>query len=159
MLAGLAPLAAKNMNFVQLAQSFPGWPGSFNGEQLRQLPLSEKESLFLKSFPGRIGRFTDARREYIVRWVTHSTRKLHPASDCLRGVGYSIGPLAIESRVDNHQWSVFRASKGDEVLRIYERIYDQEGNSWTDVSSWYWSALLGKSRGPWWTVTIAEIEK
>ncbi|MCI0665355.1 MAG: hypothetical protein L0220_30200 [Acidobacteria bacterium] len=28
--------------------------------------------------------------------------------------------------------------------------------NWTDVSSWYWSAMLGRSCGPWWVVTIAE---
>ena len=73
MLAGLAPLVAGDLNFVRLAQSFPGWPGSFNGKQLRQLPLTDKESTFLQSFPGRIGRFTDGQREYIIR-VDHSWR-------------------------------------------------------------------------------------
>jgi hypothetical protein len=39
---------------------------------------------------------------------------------------------------------------------VYERIYDVAGNSWSDVSAWYWAALLGKSAGPWWSVVIAE---
>lgn len=159
MLAGLAPLSSGNSNFVQLAQTFPGWPGAFDGRPLRQLPLSDRESVFIKSFPGRIGRFTDGRREYIFRWLTHPTRKLHPASDCLRGVGYRIKPLQIERRSDDSQWTVFLASKDNETLRIYERIYDESGNNWSDVSSWYWAALLGNSEGPWWSVTIASKEK
>ena len=158
MIAGLAPLVASNSNFVQQTQSFPGWPGSFNGKQLKQLPLTDRESLFLQYFPGGIGRFTDGQREIIIRWLTSPTRKFHPASDCFRGIGYSIEPLPIETRADNSQWSVFRARKNKKILRVYERIYDLRGNSWTDVSSWYWAALLGKSEGPWWSVAVAEME-
>lgn len=159
MLAGIAPLATGKLNFVQQAQTFPGWPDSVNGKPLRQLPLTERESVFLKSFPGRIGRFTDGQREYILRWLTHATRKLHPASDCLRGVGYQIKPLAIEVDLNQVQWGAFQASREGEQLRVYERIYDESGNSWTDVSAWYWSAFLEKSQGPWWSVTIAEMDK
>ena len=43
-----------------------------------------------------------------------------------------------------------------ETLRVYERIYDDHSNTWTDTSAWYWSALLGNTTGPWWSVTIAE---
>ncbi|MCP4377127.1 MAG: hypothetical protein GY794_13230 [bacterium] len=123
------------------------------------LQLNEKERLFINDFPGKVRRFSDDHREYIVRWVTSSTRKLHPASDCLRGVGYRIKPMPIETRSDNNQWSVFLADRSGERLRVYERIYDNYGNSWTDVSAWYWAALLGKSRGPWWSVTIAEKDR
>lgn len=159
MVAGLAPLVAGNFNFVRQAQSFPGWPDNFDGKPLRQLPLTDRESLFLQYFPGSIGRFTDGQREYILRWLTSPTRKFHPASDCFRGIGYSIESLSTETREDNSQWSVFRASKDKEMLLVYERIYDQQGNSWTNVSSWYWAALLGKSEGPWWSVAVAEMEK
>lgn len=159
LVAGLAPLVTEDLNFVQQAQAFPGWPDNFDGKRLRQLPLSDRENLFLQYFPGSIGRFTDGKREYILRWLTSPTRKFHPASDCFRGIGYQIESLSIESREDNQQWSVFLASKADERFRVYERIYDQQGNSWTDVSSWYWAAMLGKSEGPWWSVTIAEVDK
>jgi len=33
---------------------------------------------------------------------------------------------------------------------------DGRGGHWTDVSAWYWSALLGSSEGPWWALTVAE---
>jgi hypothetical protein len=46
------------------------------------------------------------------------------------------------------------------TLRVYERVYSavSADENWTDVSSWYWSALLGRSRGPWWVITTAERE-
>lgn len=156
--AGLAPLVTEKINFIQQVQAFPGWPDNFDGRTLRQLPLSDRENLFLEYFPGSIGRFSDGRREYIFRWLIAPTRKFHPASDCFRGIGYLIETLPIEVRPDGSPWRVFRATKGEEKLRVYERIYDQQGNSWTDVSSWYWSALLGESEGPWWSVTIAEVD-
>jgi hypothetical protein len=47
-----------------------------------------------------------------------------------------------------------------ESLRVLERIYssseNQTGQDWTDVSTWYWQALLGKTGGPWWSVTVTE---
>jgi hypothetical protein len=48
------------------------------------------------------------------------------------------------------------AERGAERLRIRERIIDAGGATWTDISSWYWAALLGRSRGPWWAVTVIE---
>ena len=32
-----------------------------------------------------------------------------------------------------------------------------DGRSFADVSSWYWSAVTGRSRGPWWARTIAVV--
>ena len=32
----------------------------------------------------------------------------------------------------------------------------QEGGSFCDVSAWYWAASLGRTRGPWWAVTVVE---
>lgn len=154
--AGLLPLFASSSALESSAQSFPGWPTQLDGQLLKPLPLSEKERLFASEFPGRIQRFSDGRREYILRWLFNPTRKLHPASDCLRGVGFSINPLPLATLSGEAKWSQFQASRGEESLRVYERIYDNAGNSWSDVSAWYWAALLGKSAGPWWSVVIAE---
>jgi len=42
-------------------------------------------------------------------------------------------------------------------LLVRERIYEAAGErSFTDVSSWYWAAVLGRSVGPWWAILIAE---
>ena len=139
---------------------FPGWPTQFEGKLLRPLPLGAREQRFLMDFPGHIGRFTDGEREIVMRWVSRETRKLHPASDCFRGIGYEITPQPIV--VDSHgaRWGAFLAQKNlaqksSERLSVRERIYDAQGNEWTDVSAWYWSATTGQSNGPWWAITIA----
>jgi hypothetical protein len=135
--------------------SFPGWPTRFAGKALRPLPLGRIEYRFSRDFPGHVGRFSDGEREIVMRWVAQETRKLHPASDCFRGSGYSITPRPLALDPDGSRWGTFIATRGTERLQVRERIYDASGNQWTDVSAWYWSAATGKSRGPWWAITIA----
>jgi hypothetical protein len=137
------------------AAAFPGWPAEFEGKPLTQLPLTEIERRFNKDFPGRIARFTDGEREFVIRWVTEATRKLHPASDCFQGLGYSVKPLALHRDDRGSLWSSFAATKGNDRLRVYERIHSESGESWTDVSAWYWTAFRVDS-GSWWAITIAE---
>ena len=157
MLAALTPLLP-----VQQAQddiprvAFGGWPAQLDGQGLRALPLTERELRFGGDFPGQIGRFTDGRREVIIRWVTEATRKLHPASDCFEGIGFHVRPLPLHVDGDGSLWSSFLATRGDERLHVRERIYTSTGESWPDVSSWYWAAARGTSAGPWWAVTVAE---
>lgn len=139
------------------AVAFPGWPTEFEGKTLTTLPLTEIEQRFNADFPGKIGRFTDGKREFIVRWVTEGTRKLHPASDCFQGLGYSVKPLAMYRDAKGSLWSSFAATKGSDRLRVYERIHSDSGESWTDVSAWYWAALQ-HGEGSWWAITIAEKE-
>lgn len=136
--------------------TFPGWPGTFAGKTLTPLPLNETEKRFATGFPGRIGRFSDGEREIIIRWVTEATRKLHPASDCFQGLGYSVKPLAAHRDENGLLWASFAATKGNERLRVYERIHSDSGESWTDVSAWYWSALRHEGSGSWWAMTVAE---
>lgn len=137
--------------------NFPGWPPEFAGEALRELPLGPRERGFVTDFPGRIGRFSDGEREIIVRWVSQETRKLHPASDCFRGAGYSITPQPLRVDGNGARWGVFLAKRGGQQLDVRERIYDPAGNQWTDVSAWYWAAATGKSAGPWWAITVASV--
>lgn len=140
------------------AATFPGWPTHFAGRPLTRLPLTEREERFGGDFPGRIARFTDGRRELVVRFVTGPTRKLHPASDCFAGIGYRVRPLPLKVDVDGARWGGFTAERGGEKLLVYERIYSDAGGSWEDVSAWYWAAAGGKGPGPWWAVTVAERE-
>ena len=137
------------------AVAFPGWPTEFEGKTLTPLPLTELEQRFNADFPGQIGRFTDGKREFIVRWVTEATRKLHPASDCFQGLGYSVKPLAVHRDDKGSLWSSFAAHKGNHRLHVYERIHSDSGQTWTDVSAWYWAALR-HDQGSWWAITIAE---
>ena len=157
-LAGLMPLIAAQLDHPEPEVEttvFPGWPAQMEGRSLTPLPLNEMEQRFATDFPGRIARFTDGKREVIIRWATEATRKMHPASDCFQGLGYRVKPLPLHRDENGSLWASFAASKAHEQLRVYERIYSDSGEAWTDVSSWYWSALR-KERGSWWAITVAE---
>ena len=139
--------------------AFPGWPSTFAGKTLTQLPLNDIEKTFASDFPGRIMRFTDGEREIIVRWVTEATRMLHPSSDCFQGLGYTVKPLAAHRDQNGSLWASFAATKGDERLLVRERIISDSGETWTDVSAWYWSALRHEGSGSWWAITVAQKER
>lgn len=152
-LAALAPLAAPSRAAAP-NDRFPGWPATFEGAPLTALPLSPVEERFQQNFPGRVGRFTDGRREIILRWVASGTRKLHPAGDCFKANGYVLVPLPVAVQGEQ-RWSGFTASKGAVALEVRERIVDRTGAQWSDVSAWYWAVQMGQTDGPWWAVTVA----
>jgi exosortase/archaeosortase family protein len=135
---------------------FPGWPSHFESNQLKPLPLTAVERQFQNGFPGKIGRFSDGHRQVILRWIGKETRQLHPSSDCFRGSGYTITPLPLVVDSCGRRWETFRAESVTNSLVVRELIFDQNGHSWTDTSQWYWSAVTGKTSGPWWAYTVAE---
>ncbi len=151
--AVLAPLWPQEKSCEGDAIPFPGWPSTWSAKPLYELPLEPQEETYAKSFPGRMGRFTDGESEYVFRWVTLATRKLHPATDCFRGSGYQIRPLPLQADPDGATWGCFEASNERVKMVVQEKITGSDGRSWTDVSSWYWAAVLGKTGGPWWAVT------
>jgi hypothetical protein len=124
---------------------------------MQELSHSQGELRFEKEFPGRIGKFSDGQSEYAIRWVTEATRLLHPAAACLKGSGYEIKPQPLFIDGQGNRWGCNLAVRKDQTLKVYERIFDKDGKNWTDVSSWYWSALTGAS-GAWWAVTMIEKE-
>lgn len=134
--------------------SFPGWPATFENRPLTQLPLSTLEQRFARDFPGHIARFTDGRREIIMRWVAHPTRKLHPAADCFRANGYRITPQPIRE-TGGQRWAVFSATHGKQTLLVSERIHDRQGRQWSDVSAWYWENQMNGG-GAAWAITVAQ---
>jgi len=138
------------------AGTFPGWPSTFNGKTLTPRPLTGIEKNFATGFPGRIARFSDGEREIIIRWATEATRMMHPASDCFQGLGYSVTPLPAHRDESGSLWASFSATKGSERLVVFERINSDSGETWTDVSAWYWSALRHEGSGSWWAITVAE---
>jgi HAMP domain-containing protein len=156
-LAAAVPFVRATSKPRNIDDSFPGWPASFEGRPLVPLPLTAGELRFEREFAGRIARFTDGQREIALRWVTEPTRSLHPAADCLKATGYDVRPQPIMVDHDGRQWGVLSATRNGRTMQVRERIYDSADHTWTDVSAWYWSALLGGS-GPWWAVTIAESE-
>ena len=155
LLAALTPLR-QPFAPAQAAANFPGWPTHFEERALHELPLSAREESFQQGFPGQIARFSDGHRELVMRWVTTDTRLLHPASDCYRGLGYQVtpDPLTIDSR--GRHWGAFHARKNGHTVQVREIIYSADDQNWSDASSWYWSAALQRSRGPWWAVTVVE---
>jgi hypothetical protein len=159
-LAALSPVVTRPARtheaWLPEDRQFPGWPTAFEGRPLTALPLGDVEQRFGEAFPGRIARFTDGGRGLVVRWVHDPTRRLHPAADCYRGLGYSITPAPLRLDADGHRWGCVYARRGDERLRVCEIVRDSQGRSFTTPSSWYWSALFDRTPGPWWAVTMAE---
>ncbi len=130
------------------------WLTSFQGKSLTRLPLSTVEERFAARFPGQIGRFTDGRRHIIVRVIQGPTRMLHPAADCFRALGYGVELPRVMEDATGITWSCFAAERDGRTRTVCERIYDAQGQSWTDVSSWYWAAMLGRTGRPWYALTV-----
>ncbi len=122
---GLA-VAVALLGFVK---GSPPAPVDFPGwpQQLAGRPLHLVEEVAVPGFPGRIGRFDSDGESLVLRWVNRPTRMLHSSRDCYRARGLP------------YQGS--------------ERIFDADGHCFDDVSQWFWSAALGRSRGPWLAVT------
>ena len=155
-LAALAPVLPQP-TAASADAAFPGWPMTFDGRPLHPRPLLPREQRFAAAFPGRIAAFADGRRLYVVRWVTRATRRLHPAADCFRGAGYAIEPRPLRRDAAGRAWGSFVAVRGETRLLVRERIVESnDGAAFTDASSWYWAALLGRSDGPWWAWTIVD---
>ncbi len=152
-LAAVVPLAAPSVpNEVANGERFPGWPQAIDGRPIRPLPLTEAERGFADAFPGKVARFTDGERHYILRWVLQPTRRLHPAAHCLRASGYTVGPEQLCEGNDALA-ACYLAERAGKARWVTERIHDDAGNGWSHVSEWYWAASLGQTEGPWWVVT------
>jgi hypothetical protein len=155
--AATAPLLGKARE-TATGSDFPGWPTRYEDRDLREMPLTPREIGFVRDFSGRVGRFHDGRREIIIRWVGAPTRRLHPAADCYRGSGYTVTPLPAGKDETGAVMSCFRAGLNGSRTRVCEVIRDQRGNTWPDVSAWYWNAVIGSARGPWWSYVVADPE-
>lgn len=157
LLAVSSPFIFSNVTTHPKALSqFPGWPSEYEGQPLTQLQLTDKEDLFVKGFPGKIARFSDGHRELIIRWVEQPTRKLHPAADCFKGIGYYIKPQPIQVNQRGVKMGCFTASSESNELNVCEFIEAQDGEGWSDVSAWYWGALTRNSSSGWMPYVIAE---
>ena len=148
------PSVHSTVNDVETAR-FPGWPETFDGAVLVEEPQSEFEEKFAQNFPGRIGRFRAGRRTVILRWTTRPTHRAHGAAYCLRATGWRIEPLPLEGDGAS-TWSTFRATRGAETLNVREQVRSADGTAFADVPAWFFNALLGRTAGPWWIVTVAE---
>ena len=162
-LAAAAPLLPRPSRASAAGPASPphaafAWPTRFEERALTEMPLGERDRRFAADFPGRIGRFSDGSREIVLRFTTQATRRLHPASDCLKAIGFAIEPLPARRGPDGSAWGCFAARKPGDALRVCEQIRDAAGRTFSDASSWYWPALMGSSPGPWWSTTIVETD-
>jgi hypothetical protein len=132
------------------------WPRSWEGSTLRPLAFTPVEQRFARGFPGRIGRFDAGEFVLVLREAREPTRKLHPAADCYRGLGYAIEAVHVENDAGARPWRCFLARRDGRTVRVCERIEDAAGATFTDTSAWFWAAALGRSRGPWRAVTRVE---
>ncbi len=154
--AGLIPLAAPDAMGVKQAEAFPGWPSEFEGRPIWETELTLTEAAFNRVFPGRMARFTDGKRVLVFRWVTAPSHRVHSGADCLQSSSFTLTPGELWRDEAGRVWSVWEAEGPKGRMRVRERCYDAMGNSWPDVSAWFWTATLGSSEGPWWVVTVAE---
>jgi hypothetical protein len=155
-LAAWIPLRSRSIPRDDFSGPFPGWKTVPLPIGLSPAAADACTVRFAADFPGEIGVFTDGARTYVVRWVRTPTRKLHPAADCLRALGYKVQPMPIFAASDGSHWGSSSAQHGVEQLRVRERIVDSAGREWTDASAWFWAAAFGRSSGPWWAITIIE---
>jgi len=137
---------------------FAGFPDRYAGERLTAESAPAELAEFYRSFPGSVAHFRSGSARYVFRWVTEPTRRLHPARHCYRASGYETDHEKVCIRGDGQRYGCFTAERAGRRVRVSERIYDENGGGWTDVSAWYWAAVFGRSQGPWWVVTIAEPE-
>lgn len=140
----------------------PGTPAEppalthFQGQELVAVELGPVEEKFYRNFPGSIAVYQARDFRLIVRRVTRATRKLHPASHCLRAEGYEIG----EKTVGDAQWLSYRIAGKGEILRISERIREpSSGKAWPDISAWYWHALFHPAAGDWEAITVIAMDE
>lgn len=152
--AGVCPLWGKKA-VTQAHEGFKGWPTQFNGKPLKMLELTEREKTFALHFPGKIARFSSGNDEIIIRWIESPSRRVHPSSDCFKGYGYAVKHIHPMRDAAGDLWGCLEAVKGETSLFVRENIQDSQGQSWPDVSSWYWAAILGQTQGPWLAVTHA----
>jgi len=132
------------------------WPRQWDGVPVRPLALGDVEQRFAERFPGTMARLTDGSRTLVLRRVDTPTRMLHPAADCYRAQGFGVADERLVQDAQARRWHCFTARRaGASPLSVCERIEDATGLAFTDASAWYWSALAGRSTGPWRAVTVA----
>ncbi len=113
------------------------------------LPLETRSAEYAKGFPGSIELFGKDDRRLVVRVINRATRRYHLSADCYRAIGYATEPMPIYQGIDGSMWGRVMAEREGEKIEVRERVVSLDGQSWTDPSSWFWSAMLGQSEGPW----------
>ena len=154
---GLAPVLRWGIGETNpAAANVPGWLDQLEGRPLKRGKLADREKPFAVGFPGAAAAFDEGRRRVLLRYTERPTRHLRPARQCLAEEDYAIRPLPDWTDSNGAAWSSFQASKTWERWLVRERVFDHAGESWPTVDDWFWPALLGSTRGPWWSVVTME---
>ena len=125
---------------------------TYQGAPVVRVPLSEEEENFYGNFPGSIAVYEGEGFKLIVRQVDRATRKLHPASHCLRAEGFRIGD---RMSVHDGRSLSYTATRGGLAIEVKERVESVRTNrSWPEISAWFWHALSHPGSGPWEAVTL-----
>ena len=156
LVAAIIPFYNPDSSALPELSTVPDWPVEYLSLKHKKTELTSKEQQFYKNFPGRMIKLSSGNTEYVIKLVTKPTRKLHPASDCYKGFGYSITPGPVMRDENGNHWSSFTATKMESRVLVKERVYNESGQNWPDVSGWFWSAMFNKKSGPWWVVTVSE---
>ena len=127
----------------------------FGGMPVTQVSLSPAEGKFYADFPGSIAVYEGGSFKLTVRHVTRATRKLHPASHCLRAEGFHIGERKTRTDEAGGRWLTYTATRNGIPWSVSERIRRADGGGqWAEISEWYWPALFHPHDGPWIAETV-----
>lgn len=160
----LAALAALRPSFAPRAAIMRdpavetiAWPTEFEGGALVASDLLPVEQRFAAGFPGSTAAFEAGGARVVMRRITQATRQVHPITACLKAGGFSTRPAPALRHPLSGLWGVVDAEKDGRRFRVRERICSADGTTtWTDVSAWYWDALLHPERGPWTVIVVIE---
>lgn len=137
----------------------PDWPAAFENESLTPIPPLEIDQRFASNFPGQMARFRGTGGSQILfRRTDRATRQLHPSLHCYRAAGYRIHPLPARRDAAQTLWTRYQVEKNGKIQIIEEQIRSlSTGQTWPDVSAWYWQALTRQDPGPWLAITRASL--
>ncbi len=138
--------------------AFPGWPTTFEGRPLRELPAVADDERFVADTGGRIARFTDGEQEILVRWSATPTRHLHPSAVCYEAVGWTVTPAPRRTDPSGQGWTTHTMERDGERRTVRECVIDATGASWPDPIDWYWASLLGRTEGPAFAYTVVTLD-
>lgn len=155
--AAVAPLLRPAPLVATGGADLPAFPTELDGRPLQASAPSPLEAPWLEKFPGRVGRFTDGERLWILRQTDEPTLALHSSARCLRAAGWELEPARAERDQAGRIWSACRARKDDRTIFVRERVESFSTNaSWPDVDAWRFDAWLGRDPGPWCACTSIE---
>lgn len=156
-IAAALPLARPESRASAALPELPDFPARIEGRALSPCAPSELEAPFLARFPGRVGRFTDGERLWILRQVATPTLALHSSARCLRAAGWNVAAAEALKDAEGSVWSAVRATREGVAVTLRERVVSHAtGRTWPDVDAWRWDTWFGRDPGPWCAMTAIE---